>query len=60
MNYNLLYFALIDSVDFSDSDIKRLKLIKKVKQKAKLPPMNLSEIIQFRENIEKGYKNERR
>lgn len=48
MNYKKLYYKLVDSLDFNECNIRKTKVIFKVKNKANMAPMNLSEKISNR------------
>ena len=51
MNYTKLYYRLIDSIDMGECNIRRLKLIHRVKLKASIPPMNLGQSMFYRAKL---------
>lgn len=52
MNYLKLHKRLVDSLDLEQCNLKRLKLIQKVKAKAFDRPVNLSEMVQAHKGIQ--------
>lgn len=52
MNYLRLHKRLVASLDLEQCNLKRLKLIKKVKAKAFDRPVNLSEMVQAHKGIQ--------
>tara|TARA_R110002033_G_scaffold42918_3_gene84217 strand:+ start:615 stop:782 length:168 start_codon:yes stop_codon:yes gene_type:complete len=51
MNYEKLYYRLSDGLDLKECNIRRLKLMRTVKEKANMHPMNLAQKIEHRSKL---------
>ena len=57
MNYKKLYWALSESINLNEPsklNIKRMRLIKKVRSKTGYPPMNLAQKCQEHHNFKEA------